>query len=81
VEGGNGFLFDRLAEKKTSSHGQKRLVYLYLMTQKQTSISLVSVLERPSIIGCLTPQVLDQGLYDAIQQNGDFSHFYFCYRW
>lgn len=26
-------------------------------------------------------QVLDQGLYDSIQENGDFSHFYFCYRW
>lgn len=26
-------------------------------------------------------QVLDQSLYDNIQQNGDFSHFYFCYRW
>merc|ERR1740128_639129 len=26
-------------------------------------------------------QVLDQGLYDAIHENGDFSHFYFCYRW
>ncbi|XP_023324524.1 small G protein signaling modulator 2 isoform X2 [Eurytemora carolleeae] len=26
-------------------------------------------------------QVLDQSLYDTIQQNGDFSHFYFCYRW
>ncbi|TRY80317.1 hypothetical protein TCAL_11740 [Tigriopus californicus] len=26
-------------------------------------------------------QVLDQTLYDTIQQNGDFSHFYFCYRW
>merc|ERR1712029_1118853 len=26
-------------------------------------------------------QVLDEGLYDNIQQNGDFSHFYFCYRW
>ena len=26
-------------------------------------------------------QVLDQTLYDSIQQNGDFSHFYFCYRW
>lgn len=25
-------------------------------------------------------QVLDQTLYEAIQQNGDFSHFYFCYR-
>jgi len=25
--------------------------------------------------------VLDQSLYDNIQQNGDFSHFYFCYRW
>jgi len=26
-------------------------------------------------------QVLDEPLYDKIQQNGDFSHFYFCYRW
>ena len=26
-------------------------------------------------------QVLDQPLYDTIQQAGDFSHFYFCYRW
>lgn len=26
-------------------------------------------------------QVLDQNLYDTIQKNGDFSHFYFCYRW
>jgi len=26
-------------------------------------------------------QVLDHGLYHNIQQNGDFSHFYFCYRW
>ena len=26
-------------------------------------------------------QVLDGTLYDKIQQNGDFSHFYFCYRW
>jgi len=26
-------------------------------------------------------QVLDQNLYDAIQNTGDFSHFYFCYRW
>ncbi len=26
-------------------------------------------------------QVLDQTLYDAIQQSGDFSHFYFCYRY
>jgi hypothetical protein len=25
-------------------------------------------------------QVLDQSLYETIQQNGDFSHFYFCYR-
>lgn len=26
-------------------------------------------------------QILDQTLYDTIQKNGDFSHFYFCYRW
>lgn len=26
-------------------------------------------------------QVFDQTLYNAIQQSGDFSHFYFCYRW
>jgi hypothetical protein len=26
-------------------------------------------------------QVLDQTLYDAIQKSGDFSHFYFCYRY
>ena len=25
-------------------------------------------------------QVLDQTLFDSIQNNGDFSHFYFCYR-
>jgi hypothetical protein len=25
--------------------------------------------------------VLDQPLYDTIQKNGDFSHFYFCYRY
>ena len=25
-------------------------------------------------------QILDQTLYDTIQKNGDFSHFYFCYR-
>ena len=25
-------------------------------------------------------QVFDQTLYNAIQQSGDFSHFYFCYR-
>ena len=26
-------------------------------------------------------QILDQTLYDTIQKNGDFSHFYFCYRY
>ena len=26
-------------------------------------------------------QVFDQTLYNAIQQSGDFSHFYFCYRY
>jgi hypothetical protein len=26
-------------------------------------------------------KVLDGTLYDKIQHNGDFSHFYFCYRW
>ena len=26
-------------------------------------------------------QILDQSLYDTIQKNGDFSHFYFCYRY
>lgn len=26
-------------------------------------------------------QVFDQDLYSLIRQNGDYSHFYFCYRW
>ena len=26
-------------------------------------------------------QVFDQTLYNAIHQSGDFSHFYFCYRY
>ena len=26
-------------------------------------------------------QVLDHDLFTLIKQNGDYSHFYFCYRW
>lgn len=26
-------------------------------------------------------QVLDNDLFSLIRQNGDYTHFYFCYRW
>jgi hypothetical protein len=26
-------------------------------------------------------QILDAEMYDLMQQNGDYTHFYFCYRW
>lgn len=32
---------------------------------------------------CLFPsqQILDSELFELMQQNGDYTHFYFCYRW
>jgi len=29
----------------------------------------------------LPVQVLDPELFEHLNQNGEFSHFYFCYRW
>lgn len=26
-------------------------------------------------------QILDSELFELMQQNGDYTHFYFCYRW
>lgn len=28
-----------------------------------------------------SPQILDSELFELMQQNGDYTHFYFCYRW
>jgi hypothetical protein len=27
------------------------------------------------------PQILDSELFELMHQNGDYTHFYFCYRW
>lgn len=27
------------------------------------------------------PQILDNEVFSLMQQNGDYTHFYFCYRW
>lgn len=29
----------------------------------------------------LLPQILDSELFELMHQNGDYTHFYFCYRW
>jgi len=29
----------------------------------------------------LYKQILDSELFELMQQNGDYTHFYFCYRW
>ena len=30
---------------------------------------------------CCVVQILDPVLFEHMQQNGDYTHFYFCYRW
>lgn len=34
-----------------------------------------------SPLGLLSRQILDSELFELMQQNGDYTHFYFCYRW
>lgn len=34
-----------------------------------------------SPLGLLSCQILDSELFELMQQNGDYTHFYFCYRW
>lgn len=29
----------------------------------------------------LSQQILDSELFELMHQNGDYTHFYFCYRW
>lgn len=36
-------------------------------------------LKRRKVI--FSPQILDSELFELMQQNGDYTHFYFCYRW
>lgn len=30
---------------------------------------------------CFLRQILDSELFELMHQNGDYTHFYFCYRW
>ena len=34
-----------------------------------------------TLLSPCTSQILDSELFELMHQNGDYTHFYFCYRW
>ncbi len=50
------------------------------LTAFTSDLSIIAHVSKVTV-NCIPFQILDPELFEHMHQNGDYTHFYFCYRW
>lgn len=59
----------------------RSLIQVMLKVSQQSNAVNPFTNPRSPLHNLLYVQILDSELFELMHQNGDYTHFYFCYRW